>query len=174
MMGSSKRYIHSEVTVYLCADHYAHDLSESYPDHKFNCLPSYHHENCEVENCEDVAFYKFIGVKIPDVCPENLYLKNPILAPDELYLEAAKALMDGTALEKLTSFLYFKTRTYVYDSGDFAAVIVVKQLARLLLKELKIEENQRMNARQVTTVLKYLRIYPIDYLEAREKPDQDG
>lgn len=163
-------YTHKEVIIYLCSDHYDLDFSVSYPDFSFNCLPSYHSSRCEVDGCLNDAFYKCIGLKVPEKCP-NLSNKHPILAPDELYLEAVKALVGGPAIDKLTSYLYYKVRTYVYDYGDFSAVQIIKQLSKLVLKELNIDESSQMSARQVSLLLKYLRIYPIDFLEQHEKPE---
>ena len=171
-MGAKKRLPNDEIILFLCSDHFDFDLSVTCPDYVFNQLPCYNSEHCEIEGCLNEAFYRFIGIKVPDLCPD-LSLKSPILAPDELYLEAVRALTKGFALDKLTSYLYFKTRTFVYNSGDLAAVLVIKQLARLLLKELDIGENQQMSTRQVSMILKKLRMYPIDYLEPNEKSGLD-
>ena len=171
-MSEYNGFIHKEVIIFLCSEHFEFDMEVTYPGFKFNYLPIFHSNKCEINGCLNEAFYRCIGVKIPDTCPDLTH-KNPILAPDEIYLEAVKALVGGAAIDKLTSFLYYKTRTYVYDSGDFCAVVVVKQLAKLLLKELSIDENHQMSARQVSQILKYLKLYPIDYLEAYNQNDRN-
>lgn len=171
-MSRPKKNVHKEVIVFLCPEHELYDLSVSYPDFKFNCLPCYASSPCNIDGCLNLSYYRFIGITIPDTCPD-LRLKSPKLASDEIYFEATKALTGSNALEKLTSFLYFKTRTFVYDDGDLAAVLVIKQLARLLLKDMKIEENKQMNTRQISRVLAYLKIYPADYLETNEKAEEE-
>ena len=159
----------NEVILFLCSDHYNLDLSVTYAGYVFNELPTFVKNHCLIDGCLNEAYFRFIGIIIPDSAPD-LSLKKPVLAADETYLEAVQALTRGFALDKLTSYLYFKTRVFVHDSGDLAAVILVKQLSRLVLKELSIPENEQMSLRQVTSILKYLRLYPVDVLESNENP----
>ncbi len=168
-MSASKRQANNEIIIFLCSDHHSIDLSVTLPNYVFNDLPTFVKNHCEVEGCLNEAYYRFIGIKVPDSCPD-LSLKKPILAYDETYLEAVQAMTRGFALDKLTSYLYFRTRTYIHDSGDLSAVLVIKQLARLLLKELQIPENEQMSARQVSRIIKYLRLYPLDQMESNESP----
>lgn len=161
-MAKSRKSKSSEVILYLCTDHYDFPLSAHYPDHVFNSLPSYNHGECEVSGCVNKAFYRFIGIKIPDNCP-NLSNKSSALVADEIYFDGVRALSNGLAVDKLTSYLYYKTRVYTYNSGDLAAVVVCKQLAKLLLKELKISETESLTTTQINAILKALLLYPPDW-----------
>lgn len=151
-----------EVCIYTCTEHVDIDLELTHPDYKFNWYSNYTSKKCVFDGCLKKAFNVYIGVQIPEVASVGS-LEPSNIAITEIFNEARQITKDGDAVDKLTSYLYFKTRMFSYSSGDLVSLILLKKYAKLLLRELSISEDSELSDDDLKKLLNYLGITPYGY-----------
>jgi hypothetical protein len=135
------------------------DLEIVFPEYRFNWYPSFKAKTCKIDGCGNKAYNMLLGVKIPDsvgyleAFPQNKITK-------EIFMEAKTILDNGPALERLTSYLYFKTRVFTYGSGDFVAVKLLKQYSKIILNGLNIDKEASLSDQDKHKILIELGMYP--------------
>lgn len=147
-----------EIIVYLCPTHINLNIEEVYPDHRFNWYPTFRSNSCKVDGCKESAYNMMIGVKIP-THTSNLNIVR-FISTKETIDEAKELLSGGTARDRLLDYLYFKTRTFMYGSGDFLALRILRIYVDLLLRELAIDPDKPIDNLDMYTIMKKLGVLP--------------
>lgn len=150
--------INSEVHLYFCINHMDTDTSLTHPGYAFSWFPIYTPRKCAFDGCSTKAYNMLIGLKVPET--SNISCVESGIAAKETFLEAKEAMQGGPAIDKLTSYLYFKIRMFSYETGDFMAFTLLKKYAKLVLKMLKIEESADLNDKDIKRILNKLDLLP--------------